>query len=159
MASAAFIPVASAKTTTGKLTVKINIGQACQVTSGDNSLIDFGYVDDITHNVEAQTSDTSGIEVKCGKDIAYTIGLDDGQSPSEPGPAFRRMKSAAGNFVPYRLFKDSQRTTQWGTDPNSVKATGTGEVQKFPVYAKIFNQDATPPAGEYTDIVSVIVTY
>ncbi|MCH4543330.1 spore coat U domain-containing protein [Ochrobactrum sp. POC9] len=160
MASAAFIPVASAKTTTGKLTVKINIKPSCELKSRNNSLIDFGSADNLEKDLIMGTTDTSGIEVQCSKSIAYQIGLDAGTSPSALGDYnTRRLKSAASQYISYNLYKDINTKAVWGNDEKtSLQSTGTGGVQKFPVIAKIPKR-STPPADDYSDTVSVIVTY
>lgn len=159
MISATFIPVASARTNTGKLTVKVNIAPTCELTSADKSLLDFGSVTDLTNEVSTQTSSTSGIEVKCGKGIAYTIGLDGGQNSTAPQDYYRGMKSITGERIPYDLFQDAAHKIIWATTGHVLSAKGTGDVQKFPVYGRIPALSKTPTAGDYSDIVSVIVTY
>lgn len=160
MASAALTPTANAGTAAGKLTIKAVIANACEVTSGNDSLIDFGTMDKLNPTKDAQSSSTSGIEVKCTNGVLYKIGLDAGLNPSTPDDfTTRRMKSGAGETIPYILLSDAKASKLWGNeDATMVKGTGNGEVQKYPVTARV-TTSLTPSSGEYSDTVNVTLTY
>ncbi|NIF03806.1 hypothetical protein F3J38_27875, partial [Pantoea sp. Acro-805] len=101
----------------------------------------------------------------CTKGSAYTVGLDDGQNVSG---GRRRMKSSAGNFLAYDIFK-SAGAVRWGSvgtarrassdaDVNPGNGTGTGS-QLFNYNAKVYTDQATPPAAGYTDGVILDVQF
>lgn len=100
----------------------------------------------------------SQINVKCTANSPFQIGLGDGLH--NDAPLARRMRSTAGDFIGYELYRDSGRTLPWGpTGSGSSQAgTGSGTDQAFAVFGRVPAQ-ATPPAGSYSDTVSVVVTY
>ncbi|MDR2306303.1 MAG: spore coat U domain-containing protein [Paucimonas sp.] len=105
------------------------------------------------------------VSLSCTKGSAYTVGLDDGQNVSG---GRRRMKSSAGNFLAYDIFK-SAGAVRWGSvgtarrassdaDVNPGNGTGTGS-QLFNYNAKVYTDQATPPAASYTDSVILDVQF
>jgi spore coat protein U-like protein len=105
------------------------------------------------------------VTLSCTKGSSYTVGLDDGQNVSG---GRRRMKSAANNYLAYDIFK-SAGVTRWGSvgaarrassdaDVNPGNGTGTGS-QLFNYNAKVYTDQATPPAGSYVDNVILDVQF
>jgi spore coat protein U-like protein len=71
------------------------------------------------------------------------------------------MKSAAGQFIGYALYKDSNFSTAWGdgtTAGNTVSGNGNGTAQAYTVYGRA-PAAALPNPGSYSDAVIVTVTY
>ena len=58
----------------------------------------------------------------CPVSLAWTLKLGGGNNASA---GVRRMRSAAGNFVPYRIYRESGRTTLIAID-GTVTGTGNG---------------------------------
>lgn len=71
----------------------------------------------------------------------------------------RKMVLGA-NSIAYQLYQNATRSTVWGNTvgTNTVAGTGNGNVQLLTVYGSVPAQ-ATPPAGTYSDTVTVTVTY
>jgi spore coat protein U-like protein len=78
------------------------------------------------------------------------------------------MKSGTSNFLAYDIFK-SAGTVRWGALPGARRAssdadinpgagTGTGS-QVFNYNARIYPDQATPPAGTYVDNVILDVQF
>lgn len=152
------VPVAHAAQVDGKLQVKVNIGAACELKSGDKSVLDFGSLNSLNDkDHDEQTAASTGIEIQCSKGIAYKIGLGYGLNPSNS----HRQMSNGGSFVSYDLYRDSARTLWWGRliDTSSIlSGVGNGVAQSYPVYGRIPKQ-ATPAAGAYSDTVTVQVSF
>ncbi|AVH39359.1 SCPU domain-containing protein [Pseudomonas monteilii] len=140
------------------MTVSLTVTNDCQITTPNISFSSapvvsgFGTV-------------SQGINVSCTKGSSYTVGLDDGQNVSG---GRRRMKSSANNYLAYDIFK-SAGTVRWGSsgaarrasadaDVNPGAGTGTGS-QVFNYNAKVYTDQATPPAATYSDSVILDVQF
>ncbi|HSH56545.1 MAG TPA: spore coat U domain-containing protein [Halomonas sp.] len=142
---------ANAATVTSTMDVTITLENACEISTAPTELA-FG-----THGVlSANVDSTSTIGVTCTTDAAYDIGLDGGGS----GDINARVMTLTTNEVGYQLYQESDRTTIWGdtVGTDTVASTGTGSEESFTVYGRVPSQ-VTPPAGAYTDTVTVTVTY
>ncbi len=140
---------AQAASVTSSFQTQITIQDDCEISSPTN--MNFGTVGLLKNNVDA----SSTFVVRCTENTNYTIALDNGQNAS--GGNSRMANSAGTKFVTYELYQDSGRSTLWD-DTNTVSATGTGTDQSYTVYGRVPPQP-TPPAGTYTDTVTITVTY
>ncbi|MDF1693280.1 MAG: spore coat U domain-containing protein [Zhongshania sp.] len=137
--------------------VNITIEDSCELTTPATDM-SFGTVQLLNTAYTA----TSTVSVTCTTDAAYDLALDQGGNDSA---TTRRMADVgATNFVSYRLYSDSGHSALWGdgTTFGSVKAgTGTGIEQDITVYGRVEAGDnaTTPPAGTYSDTVTVSVTF
>ncbi|MBF8748041.1 SCPU domain-containing protein [Pseudomonas putida] len=140
------------------LSVTLTVSNDCQITTPN---INFASAPVVAGFGTVNQS----ISLSCTKGSSYTVGLDDGQNVSG---GRRRMKSAANNYLAYDIFK-SAGTVRWGSvssarrsssdaDVNPGVGTGTGS-QVFNYNAKIYTDQATPPAGSYTDSVILDVQF
>ncbi|MNP56856.1 Spore Coat Protein U domain protein [compost metagenome] len=95
------------------------------------------------------------------------MGLSDGQNPVSVGG--RRRMISSGNYLAYDIFK-SAGTTRWGSVGSARRASSDAEVnpgnglggtgsQIFNYNAKIYTDQATPPAGTYLDSVVLDVGF
>ncbi|PRN02809.1 MULTISPECIES: spore coat U domain-containing protein [unclassified Pseudomonas] len=140
------------------LNVSLTVTNDCQITTPDISfssapvVAGFGTV-------------SQSVSVSCTKGSNYTVGLDDGQNVSG---GRRRMKSSANNYLAYDIFK-SASTVRWGAsgaarrastdaDVNPGAGTGIGN-QLFNYNAKVYTDQATPPAATYSDSVILDVQF
>ncbi|MBI6917833.1 spore coat protein U domain-containing protein [Pseudomonas monteilii] len=143
---------------TKTLNVSLTVTNDCQITPPDISfssapvVAGFGTV-------------SQSLNVSCTKGSNYTVGLDDGQNVSG---GRRRMKSSANNYLAYDIFK-SAGTVRWGSsgaarrastdaDVNPGAGTGIGS-QVFNYNAKVYTDQATPPAATYSDSVILDVQF
>ncbi|WP_420427510.1 spore coat U domain-containing protein [Algiphilus sp.] len=141
--------------TSDTFNVTITLQDACELSTAPTDL-DFGTVNLLNQDYDA----ASAIYVTCTEGAAFTLSLDDGANPDATS---RRMENG-GNLVSYRLYSDSGRTTLWGdgtTFGSTTGGTGTGVEQTVDVFGRVANADnaSTPPAGAYSDIVTVTVTF
>ncbi|MDQ7996578.1 MAG: spore coat U domain-containing protein [Luteibacter sp.] len=133
------------------LTATANVAAKCTV--GTATELNFGSVSGL---LRVNTDQTSLVRATCTQRAAYQIGLDNGKNASG---TTRRMTDGT-HFVTYQLFTDPGRTTRWGNTLNTDTAagTGSGSEQTLTVYGRVPIQPAQP-AGSYSDIVTVTVTY
>ncbi|MDM4771969.1 spore coat protein U domain-containing protein [Solimonas sp. SE-A11] len=115
--------------------------------------IDFGTRGLLASNFDA----VAVIHPRCTNTTPYQLGLNDGLYASG---SLRRMKSTAGAYVGYQLYRDSGRSQRWGNTQNvdTVAGSGSGSAQNVQVYGRVAPQ-ATPAAGSYTDTVTVTIYY
>jgi spore coat protein U-like protein len=140
------------------LTVSLTVTNDCQITTPD---INFASAPVVAGFGTVNQS----LSVSCTKGSSYTVGLNDGQNVAN---GRRRMKSAANNYLAYDIFK-SAGTVRWGSsgaarrsstdaDVNPGAGTGTGS-QVFNYNAKVYTDQATPPAATYSDSVILDVQF
>lgn len=140
---------------TAQLTVTATVLDACEVTSGT---LDFGTYDPLS----GQAVTGSGtFTVTCTKDTPATIVLDQGMNPdsgSTDDNPLRRMASGT-NYLSYALYSDSNGVNVWGnTAATGVAFIGTGTPETFTVYG-VIPASQNVPAGQYTDTVTIQVTF
>ena len=140
------------------LTVSLTVTNDCQITTPN---INFGSAPVVAGFATVSQS----LSVSCTKGSNYTVGLDDGQNVAN---GRRRMKSTTSNYLAYDIFKGAG-TVRWGAvgaarrastdaDVNPGAGTGTGS-QVFNYNAKVYTDQATPPAASYTDSVILDVQF
>lgn len=140
------------------LNVSLTVSNDCQITTPN---ISFGSAPVVAGFGTVSQS----VNLSCTKGSAYTVGLNDGENVSG---GRRRMKSTAGNYLAYDIFK-SAGTVRWGSlttarrsssdaDVNPGNGTGTGS-QVFNYNAKVYTDQATPPAASYLDNVILDVQF
>lgn len=145
---------------TKSLTVTMTVSNDCVITAPN---ISFGSAPVISAfaTVTGQT-----INLMCTKGSAYTVGLSDGQQPLSAGG--RRRMISGSNYLAYDIFK-SAGSTRWGSVGAARRASTDAEVfpgnglgtgsQIFNYNAKIYTDQATPPAGTYLDNVVLDVGF
>jgi spore coat protein U-like protein len=108
--------------------------------------------------IAANIDQTSTIDVTCSNKTPYDVGLNAGTSAGATVTT-RKMTSGAAT-VAYSLFRDSGRTTNWGSTvgTDTVRATGTGVAQSFTVFGRVPVQ-TTPNPGAYTDTIVATITF
>ncbi|MDI9778212.1 spore coat U domain-containing protein [Pseudomonas putida] len=140
------------------MTVSLTVSNDCQITTPN---ISFGSAPVVAGFGTVSQS----VSLSCTKGSAYTVGLNDGENVSG---GRRRMKSSAGNYLAYDIFK-SAGSVRWGSlttarrassdaDVNPGNGTGTGS-QVFNYNAKVYTDQATPPAASYIDNVILDVQF
>lgn len=139
------------RTANFSFTVRANVPQDCRVVAGD---LDFG-----SHGVLDQAvTQTSPVDVTCTAGSAFNVGLGYGIGGTNINNRF--MRDGQGNQIRYQLYKDAGRTQAWGllADGLATTFTGTGSMRGLTVYG-IVPPQATPRPGNYSDTVTVTVTY
>lgn len=100
---------------------------------------------------------SQNLSLLCTRGMTYTVGMSAGHQPA----GGRRRMASGTNRLAYDLYKGDN--TVWGstgTDRANGPAAADGiSVQAIPYTARIYQDQATPPAGSYTDTVVVDVSF
>ncbi len=145
---------ADTKTTT--FNVLLTITKACNFTTAASD-VNFGSQASTATNVQ----NVGNLYVTCTKSTAYDIGLSAGTGTGATVLA-RTMKGlTAGNTdeVPYLLYRESARSSNWGTTvgTDTVAGVGNGLEQIIPVYGTV--PSTNHRADSYKDVITATVTY
>jgi spore coat protein U-like protein len=142
-------PAAYAATTTTTFNVTANVTATCSVSAG---ALAFGaYAGDAVPG-------TSTVTATCTSTTPYHVRLDKGLYGSSV--TTRAMHDGSSNPLLYGLYRDSGHTLNWGeTDSTDTSdGTGSGTGQAITVYGLIpANQN--PPVGDYSDTITVTLSY
>ena len=129
--------------------LKLIVSKSCEFISTP-TLVDFGVVSFVANANTAQLSAT----LRCTNQEDYLLYVDNGNNYAS---STRRMKSPAGNFIAYEIFKPSTTTPLNALNALSRLGTGASENLIFPL--KVTTGQSTPIAGVYTDNVRVVLEY
>lgn len=138
--------------------VQITIASACSITTSPTT-INFGTpskpLNDSSYTSSPITGSTT-FQITCTSGTTPTsMALDWGQNATGSP---RKMKLST-NFIAYNLYSDSGYATVWTpTTGGPTILAGAGSAQTYTIYAKV-TETVTPPAGTYTDTVTLTVTY
>jgi spore coat protein U-like protein len=102
-----------------------------------------------------------GVDVTCDASVAFDIALNPGLHSSTFAP--RRMGHATKSYLlDYNLFLDPARTQVWGDGTNATftqSGHGNGAAQNYTIYGRIPGLQTGVGVGDYSDSVTVTVTY
>lgn len=132
-------------------TARARVVNDCRI---DAAPLAFGAAGVLTAAVRA----TSAISVRCVNNNAYQIVLNGGSVANNVNG--RKMKSAAGGTIDYRLSATLDGAS-WGDGTLGsaiVSGVGTGALLPVPVYG-IVPVQATPAPGDYRDTVTATVVF
>lgn len=140
-------------TGTSTIQVAITVTKDCRI---DAPALSFG-----SAALVSQFGDvTQTLRADCTKDTTFTVSLSAGGNGS--ARPWRAMRDTKGNTLRYNLYR-ADGTTIWDESNPLVSTTpGTGALTPtipFTYRARIDASQATPTAGTYTDIVSVVVSF
>jgi spore coat protein U-like protein len=158
LVAAAFSGTAQAGDASANLSISATVVSNCVISTTD---LTFGEYDPIVANAADALTGNGSLTVTCTANTEVCIGLgqgeyDNGGSIEMP---IRRMSDGAGNFLGYSLFRNAERSSQWGGEGESmVTVAGDGEAQLFTVYGSI-NPGQNVPSGDYSDTVLATVMF
>ncbi|WEF10825.1 spore coat U domain-containing protein [Pectobacterium actinidiae] len=122
--------------------------------------LNFGTRSATATNVDiASTSGGGSIVATCTPGTSAIIELSYGANGGSS--AQRYLKNSAGTrLLAYQLYRDAARTQVWGTGSLALSIVSfPATTQTYTVYARYFGGTPLPPAGVYTDNVTVSLTY
>lgn len=152
---AALSGTAGAATATTSFAVNASVANNCLVSA---TTLTFAAYDGT-----AAVDGTSTVSVRCTKNTAYNVKLDDGNGNSL---APRKLAQGADELE-YNLYRDAGRSQVWGETigTDTVADTGNGmaliSANPHTVYGRVLNSAANQdaPVGSYTDTINVTVEY
>lgn len=127
----------------------ITVPSFCTVSS---TAVAFGTV-----QANAMPDDATGtVGVNCNNAAAFTIGLGAGLNSSG---SVRRMTDGSAHYLPYSLYTNSARSTAWTTSTTVAGTGSTGTTVNTTVYGRIEAGTTLPIPGNYSDTVTITITY
>jgi spore coat protein U-like protein len=139
----------AASTATSTFSVTSVVSSVCTIASTNLSFGTYTLV---------QLDGTSTVTVTCSAGTNFKVGLNAGTGSGATVSA-RKMTSGS-NSLNYGMYRDSNRSLNWGNTPgtDTVNGTGTGSAQAFTLYGRIpANQSS--PVGNYSDTITATVTF
>lgn len=133
-----------------EFTINISATVAAGCTLGTIGGIDFGSQEGLFTRADA----TGSVLVTCPVSRAWTLRFDGGRNPSA---GVRRMRSPAGDYVPYRIYRDAARNNPIAID-GTIGGTGNGAAQSTPIYGRV-QPETPPPAAQYQDFIVVTLSF
>jgi len=133
-----------------EFTIMVSATVAAGCTLGTLGKIDFGSQSGLFNRADAAGS----VMLTCPISRTWTLKFDGGRNASA---GVRRMRSAAGAYVPYRIYRDANRSNLIAID-GTIGGTGTGTAQTTAVYGRV-EPGAPPPAGTYQDFIVVTLSF
>lgn len=159
LASALLVPAlldasaGRAATATTAFPVTATVVKACQVNA---SPLAFGNYDPTS---AAALNGTTTLTVLCTVGSSFTVGLNAGTATGAT-VATRKM-SNGGNTLSYALYQDAGRGDNWGNTPGTDTPdaiTAATTPTNMTVYGQV-PAGQNVPAGDYSDTITVTVTY
>ncbi|AWH19568.1 spore coat protein U [Stenotrophomonas sp. ZAC14D2_NAIMI4_7] len=117
----------------------------------------------VTGSIAANIDQTARLTLTCLKNTAYQVSLDNGQN-NPTGTSTRRMRTTVAGtsyYLGYELYRDAGRSQRWGNTltVDTVGGVGTGAAQQLTIYGRVPPVAGQPPAGTYSDVINVTITY
>jgi spore coat protein U-like protein len=161
MAACAGVAVAGSRS--GLLAVTATVVNSCVISSND--VLAFGTYDPTTANRAVGGADlaaaSGGLSISCTRSASRAIALGQGRYPANGSTdaAPLRQMSAGDGALAYALYQDAGATIVWGgTASTSLAGTASGHADLIRVYG-VVTRGQDVPAGMYTDVVVVTVTF
>ena len=113
--------------------------------------VSFGNYD----TLETQPLDGIGnISVRCDAETTFTISIGSGA-----GTHTARQMASGADILEYNLYTDPSRLTVWGDDSaGTVTVSETASTAEKTIYGRVPGRQNVP-AGTYTDVVLVTISY
>lgn len=117
----------------------------------------------VSGSIATNIDQTAQLTLTCLKNTAYQVSLNNGQN-NPSGTSTRRMRTTvAGSsyYLGYELYRDAARSQRWGNTltVDTVGGVGTGAAQQLTIYGRVPPVAGQPPAGTYSDVINVTITY
>lgn len=128
----------------------------------DFGSLTFGTESALFNQVDAQVAGAGGITVLCSNGVTPTFTLLNGVNDGEVASGTHAMElSTGGEFIGYTLYTDEALSTPLTLNGDIALSefTGSAETQSIELYGRAFGDAGSLPAGEYTDTLSVQLTW
>ena len=143
-----------ADTSSAPLSVTAEVASNCVIATSN---LAFGAYDPLVQNATQQLDASAGVTVLCTRSSRATVSIDSGRNSIGSS----RTLAGGSQRVSYQLFRDADRTQEWGgglSDSQQIVSEGIHKPQQLTVYGRI------PPgqevaSGVYTDVVTATVDF
>lgn len=144
--------------TTSTFTVNAQIVAGCLITGGATQYgtLNYGTQSALSTAVLSTALGGSTVTLQCTPGVVLSMSLDGGQNANA---GLRNLKRTGGTQVlPYQLYQDAALAQGIGIGQSvNVNYTDPAAV-KLPVYGRL-QLSGTVPAGTYTDVVQVTLSW
>lgn len=155
----AMVGSVDAASTSTTFNVSATVAANCLASA---TALNFGTYTPAAGNAAANTT----ISVRCTKNTAFTVALNPG-STTGGTIAQRLLTDGSGNSLQYNLYRDAAFTQLFGDGTTGTTAAGTGNgmAPASAVAVSVYGQlpdnasNQASPAGTYTDLINVTVSY
>ncbi len=142
---------AHAQSNTGDMELLVEVINGCTVTATDMRF-------NIPPGAVGPVDSSATIGVRCNETTFFRLDLDRGENAAGTQ---RRMISGEGIYLPYAVFSNTARTSDWGSGFFGGRwglSVGT-LVRDVPVYGRITTVPASLAPGTYRDTITVTVEF
>ena len=143
----AALSAAPASAGSDAMSITATVLPTCHLDAGDMA---FGTIDGRNARSESQAV----LTMDCTPGTAYSVTMDEGRNGG------RRMADATGAaFLHYEIYQDAAASRRWGSDGSAAVAGIVPEDGRVVLgaYGRIAAQRAV--AGDYSDVVTVVVSF
>ncbi len=108
---------------------------------------------------DTATQSDSALSLRCTNKTPYRISLQPSNGNTAGQGTLKGSLSGNADTVSYRLYRDANFNSPWGTTAgtNTLNSTGNATSQSIPIYARTSSANVLP--DDYSDRVTVTVTY
>jgi spore coat protein U-like protein len=144
---------ASAVTATTTFQVTANVLATCTISAGT---LAFG-----NYTGLVQVASTTTLTATCTDTTAYNVALNAGVGIGATELNRLMTDASMSHTIPYSLYRDAGHTLNWGNTIgiDTLTGTGNGLAQVLTVYGVIPTGAFVEPGSDYTDTISVTLTY
>ncbi len=142
---------AHAQSAQATMNPRVTIIPSCTLVATD---LDFGSPAPGTTTIDA----TSELTIRCTTTTTFSILMDRGDNSAGQQ---RRMRGTTGDYVEYSIFRNSNRTQDWGAT-NQTGRPGVAVAltpANYTVYGRIPVLDVATLQGSYLDTITVTIDF
>lgn len=144
--------------TTSTFTVTAQIAAGCLVVGGVTSygVLNYGSQSALSTGILSTALGGSMVTFQCTPGVAMSMSVDGGQNSAS---GTRNLKRSSGTQVlAYQLYRDAAYSQTLGIGQSVAVSYSDPTAIRLPVYGRV-QLTGTLPAGTYTDVVQVTVTW
>lgn len=144
--------------TTSTFAVNAQVVAGCLVTGGATQYgtLNYGTQSALSTAVLSTALGGSSVSLQCTPGVVLSMSLDAGQNANA---GVRNLKRTGGTqVVPYQLYQDAGLAQGIGIGQNVNVSYADPAAVRLPVYGKL-QLPGTVPAGTYSDVVQVTLTW
>lgn len=138
--------------------VSAQVVAGCLVVGGGSNYgsLDFGSYSALSSGPVSTAFTGTSVTLQCTPGVALSMSIGGGQNNSS---GTRNLKRSTGpQLLAYQLFRDAGFSQSLGIDQSVAVTYSDPNAIKLPVYARA-QLSGNLPAGSYTDVVQVVLTW
>ncbi|MCP3750520.1 spore coat U domain-containing protein [Pseudomonas sp. SBB6] len=152
------VPLPLAAVTTSTFQVSATVASGCLVVGGVSNYgnLDFGSYSALSTSSVSTALGGTTVTLQCTPGVSLSMSVDAGLNSAS---GTRNLKRSSGtSLVAYQLFRDAGFSQSLGINQSVAVSYSDPAAISLPVYARA-QLTGTLPAGSYTDVVQVVLTF